>query len=133
MTRHKLIPFLIFFLIGLLELGDFAGNLTTAISPELFYTTAARLGITPLGEALRLLFLLPVTVLITLSSLAVAWGIWRDTKAVRFWKLVAGLNILYALFVIGTGVLLWSLLGFAGILYILFAGLAYWSGQRINP
>lgn len=96
--KYRIGALVFFAVLGLIELGDFAGNVSTLADDSRLAEAARFLGVTNEGQRIRLTLLLPLTALIAGLSLSVAVGaVLREYRQSRR-LLVTGLLFFYAVF-----------------------------------
>ncbi|MDH3499022.1 MAG: hypothetical protein OEM97_02775, partial [Acidimicrobiia bacterium] len=72
--RYRVGAIVFFVVLGTLELGDFAGNVSTLADSARLSEAAEFLGVSEDGQRIRLTFLVPLTGLISALSLSIAIG-----------------------------------------------------------
>lgn len=124
--RYRIAALVFFALLGVLELGDFAGNVTTLADESRLAEAARFLGVTEEGQRIRLTLLLPLTALIAALSLSVAAG-----AALREYRrsrrlLVVGLLFFYTVFQALTAIVFEPAVAAFALLFAALCLIAWW-------
>jgi len=136
MTKTDRFAIGFFALVGLMELGDLWGNITTIFNAAARQQSMDILGVSETAQYARLALLIPLTLVIALSSFYTAWGIYRHEPLARRGGLVAagGLGG-YALFILATAMIAASMNGtfvMIAVVYGLLAGLTFYLSGKIG-
>lgn len=119
--------------VGVLGLGDFAGNVATLADASRMAEAADYLGIGTEAERIRLTFLLPLSGLIAFLALSVCLGALLQEYRWSRRILVTALLGLYAAFQLVTAIVnnLW--VGAFALLFTVLALISYWFVRSTSP
>lgn len=132
--RYRLGAIVFFMLVGVLELGDFAGNVSTLADEARLSDAAQFLGVSADGQRIRLTFLLPLTGLIAALSLSIALGAMLGEYRQSRRHLVTGLLLFYATFQMLTALVFEFRVVAVAALFSLLCIVAWWfAGVEPQP
>jgi hypothetical protein len=136
MTKTHRFAMGFFVLIGLMELGDLWGNITTIFDAAARQQSMDILGVSETAQYARLALLIPLTLVSALSCFRTVWGIYRHEPLARRGGLVAAGGLSgYALFILATAMIAASMNSafvMIAIVYGLLAGLAFYLSGKIG-
>lgn len=104
--RYRFLALLFFSMVGIIELADFAGQVSTMADTGRIMSNAASLGIEPEAARTRMTLLVPLAAVIAAVALSVAYGAVVGDSRRHGRILVAFLLAIYAGFQLVSGLLL---------------------------
>lgn len=128
MNKKKISLLVVTALVALLEFGDFVGNATTAVSSTAFDDARSALGVSVPHQWLRLVFLVPVSAIITVLAGGAFFAALRDryqmVHRLRV-PLGASLAALGVFHIVATGLVAGSTFALFGLIYLILASTVF--------